>query len=212
MFEPLSKSLETFITRLLKSAKRGERSRRTLKKPNSYKDESDGCIDTWIEVMKLHFEEKNLSKKQVCRALTSNLDGTALNWVMAKRKNEKDSVRKNFDILLNLLGLGAQGHQAMVKFEKRRQRYDELIDKFLDTSSCSQGEATLTRESSKELSHSLEVHGRSKEWWIKNHVRSPLYLVSGLCAHAQWFAHEIAWMSAHRAEGSESLQQLGQLQ
>ena len=132
MFEPLNRSLETFITKLSKSAERGERSRRTLKKPKSYKDESDGCIDTWIEVMKLHFEEESLSKKQECSALTSNLEGTALSCVMAKRANERDSARKIFDILLNRFGSGVQGHQAMVKFEKRRQRDDESIDKFLD--------------------------------------------------------------------------------
>ena len=132
MFEPLNRSLETFITKLSKSTERGERSRRTLKKPKSYKDESDGCIDTWIEVMKLHFEEENLSKKQECSALTSNLEGTALSCVMAKRANERDSSRKIFDILLNRFGSGVQGHQAMVKFEKRRQRDDESIDKFLD--------------------------------------------------------------------------------
>ena len=132
MFEPLNISLETFITKLSKSTERGERSRRTLKKPKSYKDESDGCIDTWIEVMKLHFEEESLSKKQECSALTSNLEGTALNCVMAKRANERDSARKIFDILLNRFGSGVQGHQAMVKFEKRRQRDDESIDKFLD--------------------------------------------------------------------------------
>ena len=132
MFEPLNRSLETFITKLSKSTEREERSRRTLKKPKSYKDESDGCIDTWIEVMKLHFEEENLSKKQECSALTSNLEGTALNCVMAKRANERDSARKIFDILLNRFGSGVQGHQAMVKFEKRRQRDEESIDKFLD--------------------------------------------------------------------------------
>ena len=132
MFEPLNRSLETFITKLSKSTERGERSRRTLKKPKSYKDESDGCIDTWIEVMKLHFEEESLSKKQECSALTSNLEGTALSCVMAKRANERDSARKIFDILLNRFGSGVQGHQSMVKFEKRRQRDDEAIDKFLD--------------------------------------------------------------------------------
>ena len=132
MFEPLNRSLETFITKLSKSTERGERSRRTLKKPKSYKEESDGCIDTWIEVMKLHFEEESLSKKQECSALTSNLEGTALNCVMAKRANERDSARKIFDILLNRFGSGVQGHQAMVKFDKRRQRDDESIDKFLD--------------------------------------------------------------------------------
>ena len=63
MFEHLNRSFETFFTKLSKSTERGGKSRRTLKEPNSYKDESDGCIDTWIGVMKLHFEEEDLSKK-----------------------------------------------------------------------------------------------------------------------------------------------------
>ena len=108
MFEPLNRSLKTFITKLSKPTERGERSRRTLKKPKSYKDESDGCIDTWIEVMELHFEEESFSKKQECSALTSNLEGTALNFVMAKRDNERDIARKIFDILLNRFGSGVQ--------------------------------------------------------------------------------------------------------
>ena len=80
----------------------------------------------------LHFEEECLSKIQECSALTSNLEGTALKYVMAKMTNEQDSARKIFDILLNRFGLGVQGRQAMVKFEKRLQRDDESIDKFLD--------------------------------------------------------------------------------
>ena len=59
MFGPLNRSLETFITKLLKSIERGESSRRKLKNPKSYKGESDGCSDSWIEIMKLHFQEKN---------------------------------------------------------------------------------------------------------------------------------------------------------
>ena len=132
MFESLNRSLKKFITKLSKSTERGERSRRALKKPKSYKDESDGCIDTWIEEMKLHFEEESLSKKQECSALTSNLEGTALNCVMAKRANERDSARKIFDILLSRFGSGVEGQQAMVKFEKARQRDEEFIDTFLD--------------------------------------------------------------------------------
>ena len=57
IFEPLNRSLETFLTRLSRTNERSEKSRRVFKKPRCYKDESDGCIDTWIEVMKLHFEE-----------------------------------------------------------------------------------------------------------------------------------------------------------
>ena len=52
----------------------------------------------------MQFEKKNLSKKQECSALTCNLEGTALNCVMAKRMSERDSARKTFDILLNCFG------------------------------------------------------------------------------------------------------------
>ena len=51
---------------------------------------------------------------------------------MAKRTNERDSARKIFGILLNRFGSGVPRHQAMVKFEKGRQRDDKSIDKFLD--------------------------------------------------------------------------------
>ena len=73
-FKPLNRSLETFLTRLSRTNERSEKSRRVFKKPRCYKDESDGCIDTWIEVMKLHFEEKYLPERQQCSAFTSNLE------------------------------------------------------------------------------------------------------------------------------------------
>ena len=72
-FEPLNRSLETFLTRLSKTSERSEKSRGVFKKPRCYKDESDVRIDTWIEVMKLHFEE--LTERQECSALTSNQEG-----------------------------------------------------------------------------------------------------------------------------------------
>ena len=131
-FEPLNRSLETFLTRLSRTNERSENSRRVFKKPRCYKDESDGCIDTWIEVMKLHFEEEDLSERQKCSALTSNLEGIALNCVMAKKQNQRDTAEKIFEILLNRFGSGVQGHQAIMRFGKRRQREDETIDKFLD--------------------------------------------------------------------------------
>ena len=66
--------------------------------------------------MDFYFEEENLSKKQEYSALTSNLEGTALNCIMAKRTNKRDSARKIFNTLLNRFDWGVQGHQAMVKF------------------------------------------------------------------------------------------------
>ena len=131
-FEPLNKSLETFLTRLSRTNERSEKSRRVFKKPRYYNDESDGCFDTWIEVMKLHFEEEDLSERQECSALTSNLEETALNCVKANKQYQRDTAEKIFEILLNRFGSGVQGHQAMMRFEERRQREDETIVKFLD--------------------------------------------------------------------------------
>ena len=128
-FEPLNRSLETFLTRLSRTNERSEKSRRVFKKPRCYKDESDGCIDTWIEVMKLHFEEEDLSERQECSALTSNFEGTTLNCVMAKKQYQRDTAEKIFEILLNRFGSGVQGHQAMMRFEKWRQREDETTAK-----------------------------------------------------------------------------------
>ena len=85
-FEPLNRSLEIFSTKLSRTSEQCEKSRRVFKKPRCYKDESNGCIDTWIEVMKLHFEEEDLTERQECNALTSNLEGTALKCVMAKKQ------------------------------------------------------------------------------------------------------------------------------
>ena len=61
-FEPLNRSLETFLTRLSRTNERSEKSRRVFKKPRCYKDESDGCIDTWIEVKK-----NCILKKRTCQ-------------------------------------------------------------------------------------------------------------------------------------------------
>ena len=82
--------------------------------------------------MKLHFEEEDLSERQECSARTNNLEGTGLKCMMAKKQYQRETAEKIFEILLNRFGSGVQGHQAMMRFEKLRQRKDETIDKFLE--------------------------------------------------------------------------------
>ena len=83
--------------------------------------------------MKLHLEEEDLTERQDCSVLTCNLEGTSLNCVMAKKQNQRDTAaEKVFETLLNRYGSGVQGHQARMRFEKRRQRDAETIEKFLD--------------------------------------------------------------------------------
>ena len=62
----------------------------------------------------------------------SNLEGTAFKFVVAKKEEERDTADKIFEILLNRFGSGMKGHQVMMRFEKRRQKDDESIDRFLD--------------------------------------------------------------------------------
>ena len=130
-WEMMNKTLEALATRNTESSDRGSgKSKRTFKKPKEFKDDSDGCIDTWVEVMRLHLEQDNLNdERQDCTELLSNLEGTALKCVVAKKEEERDTADKIFGILLNE---GLKGHEAMMRFEKRRQREDESIDRFLD--------------------------------------------------------------------------------
>ena len=98
-FESLNRSLETFLAKLSRTNERSEKFRMVFTKPRCYKDISDGCVDTRIEVMKPHFEEEDMSERQECSALISNLEGTALNCVMAKKQYQRDTAEKNFEIL-----------------------------------------------------------------------------------------------------------------
>ena len=116
------------------SSDRGNgKSRKTFKKAKEFKDDSDGCIDTWVEVMRLHLEQDNLNdERQACTAILSNLEGTSLKCVVAKKEEERDTADKVFEILLNRFGSNMKGHKARISFEKSRQRDDESIDRFLD--------------------------------------------------------------------------------
>ena len=55
-WEMTKKTLEAFATRNTESSDRSGKSRKTFKKPKEFKDVSDGCIDTWVEVMRLHLD------------------------------------------------------------------------------------------------------------------------------------------------------------
>ena len=133
-WEMMNRTLEAFATRKTDSIDReSNKSRKTFKKLKEFKDDSDGCIDTWVEVMRLHLEQDKLNdERQACTAILSNLEGTALKCVLAKKEEERDTADKILEILLNRFGSGMKGHQAMMRFEKRRQRDDESIDRFLD--------------------------------------------------------------------------------
>ena len=83
--------------------------------------------------MRLHLEQDNLNdERQACTAILCNLEGTALKCVVVKKEENRDTADKIFEILLSRFGSGMKGHQAMMRFEKRRQRDDESIDQFLD--------------------------------------------------------------------------------
>ena len=82
--------------------------------------------------MRLQQEQDNLNdERQACTAILRNLEGTALKCLVAKKEEERDTADKIIEILLNRFGSGMKGHQAMMRFEKRRQRDDESTDRVL---------------------------------------------------------------------------------
>ena len=83
-------------------------------------DDSDGCIDTWVEVMRLHLEQDNLNdERQACTAILSNLEGTAMKCVVAKKEEERDTADKIFEILLNRFGSGNEGPPSYDEIRKK---------------------------------------------------------------------------------------------
>ena len=69
--------------------------------------------------MKLHFEEEDLSERQECSALTSNLEGTALNCVMAKKQYQRDTAEnlRNLVKTFWIRGAGAPSNDALRETE-----------------------------------------------------------------------------------------------
>ena len=64
-WEKMNSTLEAFATRNTNSSDRGNgKSRKTFKKPKELKDDSDGCIDPWVEVSGLHLEQDNLNNER----------------------------------------------------------------------------------------------------------------------------------------------------
>ena len=84
----MNEIFKAFAKRKTESSERGGgKSRKTFKKPKEFKGDSDGCIDTWVEVMRLHLEQYNWNhEKQARMVILSNLEGTALKCMVAKKE------------------------------------------------------------------------------------------------------------------------------
>ena len=83
--------------------------------------------------MRLHLEQDNLNDERLARtARLSKPEGTALGCAVAKKEEECKTADKVFEILLNRFGSGMKGHQQMMRFEKKSQRDNEPIDRFMD--------------------------------------------------------------------------------
>ena len=121
-WEMMNMTLEAFATRNTDSSERGSgKSRKTFKKLREIKDDSVGYIHTWVEFRRLRLEHDNFNdKRQACTPILSNLEGTALKCVVAKKEEERDTADKIFEIQLNRFGSGMKGHQAKKKTEGRR--------------------------------------------------------------------------------------------
>ena len=91
--EMTNRTLEAFATRKTDSSDRGGgEPSKIFMKPKEIKDDSNGCIDTWVEVMRLHLVQDNLNdERQACTAILSNIEGTAFKCVVARKEEERDT-------------------------------------------------------------------------------------------------------------------------
>ena len=123
-WEMMNRTLEAFATRNTDSSERGGgKSRKTFNKPKEFKDDSDGCIDTWVEVMRLHLEQDNLNdERQACTVILSNLEGTALKCVVAKKEEERNTAVNFFEILLNQVRHEGSPSDDEIRKEKAKGR------------------------------------------------------------------------------------------
>ena len=74
-------------------------------------------MDTWIEVMKLRFEEEELTERQEYSALTKNLKGTVLSCVMAKKQYQRETAERIFEILFWLRSTRTPSKDALQETE-----------------------------------------------------------------------------------------------
>ena len=73
-----------------------------------------------MEVINLKFEEDDPMKRRECGALTSNLEGNDLNYLVREQKSQyqKDSVENLFMSMLNCFVSGVQGHLVKLRNTK----------------------------------------------------------------------------------------------
>ena len=115
-------TLEAFASRNTDSSERGDgKSSKSFKKPKEFKDDSDGCIDTWVEVMRLHLEQDNLNdERQACTAILSNLEGTALKCVVAKEGRGTRYCRQNLRDIVEPIRVRNEGSPSYDETRKEK--------------------------------------------------------------------------------------------
>ena len=112
-----------------------------------------------IQTDALKLGERGNDERQACTAILSNLEGTALKCVVAKKEEERDTADKIFEIFLNRFGSGMKGHQAMMRFEKRRQRDCGSADHHVaDCTTYKQGMKSLGYAPDEEDMSQMEEH------------------------------------------------------
>ena len=101
--------------------------------------------------------------------------------------------------------LGCTGHQAMIKFEKRRQRDDESNDKFLDDIELLRRRSNPDENISE---GSLAIASKFIDGVQSDELVTMLathFTLSATPRHTRWSAHEVTQIFAHKTKGSKSL-------
>ena len=113
----MNRTLAAFETRNTDSSDRGGgKSSKTFKKPKEFKDDSDGCIDTWMEVMRLHLEQDNLNdEKQACTTILSNCTNPGGDETKIEGDDVDETKKYSYSDGRNIQGEGQQQRSSWYK-------------------------------------------------------------------------------------------------
>ena len=109
-------------------------SKEAKNKPNKYKGEKDGLIDTWLTIMKRYLEKAHRNDSPADRAWTiiEFLESEARDYIINKSEPERDTDEKVLRLLTRRFGVGSNRTHIQQQFRTRNQTPEESHMQFLD--------------------------------------------------------------------------------
>ena len=93
-------------------------------KPNKYRGEKDGLVDSWLMIMRRYLDKAHVNDSPADKAWTiiEFLESDARNYVINKSEPERDTDDKVMDLLARRFGVGSNRNMIRGQFQSRCQK------------------------------------------------------------------------------------------